>query len=52
MDIDEQLSSSNEVSESAKFQIMELPAVRRTQPITKGHHFFNNPCPNATMLTW
>ena len=52
MDIDEQLSSSNEVSESAKFQIMELPAVRRTQPITIGKNFLNNPCPIATMVTW
>ena len=44
--------SSNEVSGSALFQIMELPAVRRTQPITKGKNFFNNPCPIATMVTW
>ena len=46
------LSSSNEVSGSASFQIIELPAVRRTQPSTKGQIFFNNPCPIATMVTW
>ena len=49
----EQLSSSNEVSGSAYFQIMELPAVRRTQPIAIGQNFFNNPCPivnNNTVL--
>ena len=27
---------------------MELLAVRRTQPSTKGPNFFNNPCPIAT----
>ena len=27
----------------------ELPEVRRTQPITVGQHYFNNPCPIATM---
>ena len=37
---------------SAKFQIIEFPAVRRTQPSTKGQNFFNNPCPIATMVTW
>ena len=26
---------------------MEIPTVRRTQPITTGQHFFNNPCPIA-----
>ena len=25
--------------------------MRRTQPITKGQNFFNNPCPIATMVT-
>ena len=35
---------------SAYFQIIELPAVRRTQRITKGQNFFNNPCPIAKWL--
>ena len=26
--------------------------MRRTQPITKGQIFFNNPCPIGTMVTW
>ena len=43
--------SSDKVSGSAKFEIKELPAVRRTQPITTGEDFFNTPCPNATMTT-
>ena len=29
----------------------ELPAVRRTQPITIGQNLFNNQCPIATMVT-
>ena len=45
------MSSSNEVSGSAQFKIMELPVVRRTQPITIGQNFFNNLCPIATMAT-
>ena len=43
------ITGSNEVSGSVYVQIMELPAVRRTQPITIGQHFFYNPCPIATM---
>ena len=31
---------------------VNLPAARRTQPITIGQNFFNNPCPIATMVTW
>ena len=46
------LSSSNEVSGSAQFQIIKLSAVRRSQPITIGKNFFNNPCPIATMVIW
>ena len=30
--------------------IIELPAVRKTEPSTKGQDFFNNPCPIATMV--
>ena len=33
---------------SAKFQ--NLPAVRRTQRITIGQNFFNNPCPITTII--
>ena len=40
------------VDGSALFQLMELPAVSRTQNITIGQHFFNNPCPIATMATY
>ena len=45
------MSSSNEVSGSAYFQIMKLPAVRKPQSITIGQNFFFNPCPIATMVT-
>ena len=41
-----------EVSGSAEFQMIELPAVCRAQPNTIGQHLFNNPCPIATTVTW
>ena len=37
---------------SEYFQIMKLPAVRRTQPNNIGQNFFNNPSQIATMITW
>ena len=32
--------------------MIEPPAVSRTQPITIGQNFFNNPCPSTTTVTW
>ena len=43
---------SNEVSGYAWFNIMELPAMRTTQPIIIGQNVCNNPCPIAPMGTW
>ena len=42
-----QLNSANEVSGSAKFYIIELPAVRRTRLITIGQYFY---CYNGYMV--
>ena len=44
------MSSSNEVSGSALFQIIEFPAVRRTQPSTKNANISSTT--HVQLLQW